>query len=255
MCGTCLQSSKLVSSSQFSGTLKAGWAFCLNNKTSCRGNWLQWSIRSHIRYIIIYFWVSLDHRIISFTLFAWTCISTLRAVVGEPWADTALSLLPYMLHSIYPSVPLTPVSYSVTSMLTHEAVDRKFLATCLTLRPHPKETPLWTGSSRASHTDSESQCTVSSLGKSAAVDFYITIWYCSGCLLIQVICCNDLTFLWKGAHLDGWMNRRTYRASSAVMETWEAWVTWKTTTVVFYVEDHMKKYIKHYKSSGWKHTN
>eukprot|EP00064_Thunnus_orientalis_P007596 superscaffoldBa00000854_g7618 len=63
-------------------------------------------------------------------------------------------------HSIYPSLPLT----LATSTLTHEAVDRESLATRLTLRPHQKETPLWTGSYRASHTDSESQSILSSQG-------------------------------------------------------------------------------------------
>lgn len=120
-------------------------------------------------------------------------ISTVKTVVG---ADAALSLLPSStLHSVGTSLPLTPDSYSVTSMLTHEAVDRKLLPTCLTLRPHPKETPLWTGAYRADHTDSESPPTLSSLGKSAVVASYKTTWLCSGCLVIQVICCNDLTLL------------------------------------------------------------
>lgn len=112
-----------------------------------------------------------------------------------PAADTALATLlaSTTLSSIYPSVPLTPASYSVTSTLTHEAADRKSLATGLTLRPHQKETPLWTGSYGGSLTDSESQPTVSSLGKSAAVDFCMTKWDCCGCLVIQVIRCNDLT--------------------------------------------------------------
>ena len=111
------------------------------------------------------------------------------------------SLLPSSTqHSINPSVPLTLDSYSVTFTLTHEAVGRKSLTTRLTLRPHQKETPLWTGAYRASRTDSESQPTVSSLGKSAAVDFHITIWDCCGCLVIQVICCNDLTLFEKEAH-------------------------------------------------------
>lgn len=121
-------------------------------------------------------------------------ISTVRTFVEGTSSDTAFSFSPsFPLYSIYTSLPLTPESYSVTSALTHEAVDRKSLATRLTLRPHPKETPLWTGAYRASRTDSESQPTVSSLGKSAAVDFYMTICDCSGCLVIQVICCNDLT--------------------------------------------------------------
>ncbi len=139
-------------------------------------------------------------------------IYAVRTVVGEPSADAALSLLPSStLHSVYPSLPLTPASYSVASTLTHEAVNRKLLATRLTLRPHPKETPLQTGAYRASHTDSESQPTVSSLGKSAAVDFYMTIWDCSGCLVIQVICCNDMT-LFEREPTAEWssMNRRTY---------------------------------------------
>lgn len=101
-----------------------------------------------------------------------------------------------ILHRIHPSLTLD--SSGVTSKLTHEASSRISLTTRLTLRPHPKETPLWTGAYRASHTDSESQPTVSSLGKSAAVDFYMTIWDCSGWLVIQVICCNDLTLFERG---------------------------------------------------------
>lgn len=98
--------------------------------------------------------------------------------------DNTLSLLPSsILHRIYPSLTLD--SSGVTSKLTHEASDKISLTTRLTLRPHPKETPLWTGAYRASHTDSESQPTVSSLGKSAAVDFYMTIWDCSWWLVIQ----------------------------------------------------------------------
>lgn len=138
--------------------------------------------------------------------------SAIRTLVGEPSADTALSLLPSStLHSVYPSLPLTPASHSVTSTLTHEAVDTKSLTTRLTLRPHPKETPLRTGAYRGSHTDSESQSAVSSLGKSAAVDFYMTIWDCSGRLVIQVICCNDLTLFEREPTAEwGSMNRRTY---------------------------------------------
>ncbi|KAL7371130.1 hypothetical protein ABVT39_019778 [Epinephelus coioides] len=88
-----------------------------------------------------------------------------------PTADTALSTLlaSTTLSSIYPSMPLTPASYSVTSTLTHEAADRKSLATSLTLRPHQKETPLWTGSYGGSLTDSESQPTVSSLADKTSV--------------------------------------------------------------------------------------
>lgn len=121
-------------------------------------------------------------------------MSTVRTLVGEPSADTALSTFSpsSTLRRIHSSLPLTPTSYSVTSTVTHEAVDRKPLATRLTLRPQPKETPLWTGSYRAGRTDSESQPTVS-LGKSAAVDSYMTIWDCSGRLVIQDICSNDLT--------------------------------------------------------------
>uniref|UniRef100_A0A8P4KJE8 Peptidase S72 domain-containing protein n=1 Tax=Dicentrarchus labrax TaxID=13489 RepID=A0A8P4KJE8_DICLA len=91
--------------------------------------------------------------------------STVRTFLGERSADTALSLFPSStLHSIYPPLQLTPDSYSAPSTLTHEAFDRNSLATRLTLRPHPKETPLWAGAYRASRTDSESQPTVSSLG-------------------------------------------------------------------------------------------
>ncbi|GLD63064.1 uncharacterized protein AKAME5_001471700 [Lates japonicus] len=60
--------------------------------------------------------------------------------------------------------PLTPASYSVASTLTHEAGDGESHATRLTLRPHLKETSLWTEHYRANHTDSESQPTVSSQG-------------------------------------------------------------------------------------------
>ncbi|XP_044041412.1 uncharacterized protein LOC122870992 isoform X3 [Siniperca chuatsi] len=86
------------------------------------------------------------------------CSEQVSEVTSDP------SLPSSTLHSIYLSLPLTPASYGVTSTLTHEAVDRKLLTTRLTLRPHPKESPLWSGSHRASHTDSESQPTVSSLG-------------------------------------------------------------------------------------------
>lgn len=131
--------------------------------------------------------------------------STVRTFVGEPPADTALPTLSPSptRHSVYPSLPLTPDSYSVAPALTHEVVDRKSLASRLTPRPHPKETPLRTGSYRAGRTDSESQPTLSSLGKSAADHFYMTIWDCSGCLVTQVICCNDLTPLKGRPQLNG----------------------------------------------------
>ncbi|KAM7367084.1 hypothetical protein PAMP_015009 [Pampus punctatissimus] len=94
--------------------------------------------------------------------------ATFRNVVdtmlfGEPLYATPLStLLPSSRpHSSYPSLPLTLLSNNVTSTLTHEA-DRESLTTRPTLRPHQKETPLWTGSYRASHPDSESQSTLSS---------------------------------------------------------------------------------------------
>nr|XP_008301174.1 PREDICTED: uncharacterized protein LOC103373134 [Stegastes partitus] len=63
-------------------------------------------------------------------------------------------------HSIYPSLPLTRASHSVTSTLTHEAADRDSLATRLTLRPPQKETPFWTESWTADRTESESQSSV-----------------------------------------------------------------------------------------------
>ncbi|XP_050933828.1 uncharacterized protein LOC127138954 [Lates calcarifer] len=89
--------------------------------------------------------------------------STVRHFLGEP------SVFPTLLpsptpHSVYPSQPLTPASYSVASTLTHEAGDGESHATRLTLRPHLKETSLWTEHYRANHTDSERQPTVSSQG-------------------------------------------------------------------------------------------
>ena len=157
-----------------------------------------------------------------------------------------------IMHRMYPS--LTIDSSGVTSKLTHEASDRISLTTRLTLRPHPKETPLWTGAYRASHTDSESQPTVSSLGKSAAVDFYMTIWDCSGWLVIQVICCNDLTLFERGPAAErSWKTRRTY----GLMLWWKferSWMTRKTkdhVRVVCYGEENMEDY----ESSVWKHLH
>ncbi|XP_028287065.1 uncharacterized protein LOC114452117 isoform X2 [Parambassis ranga] len=63
-----------------------------------------------------------------------------------------------------PSLSLTLAPHSVTSMLTREAVDREVFTTHHTLRPHQEETPLWTESNRADHSDSEGQSTVSSQG-------------------------------------------------------------------------------------------
>ncbi|KAM7378196.1 hypothetical protein PAMA_013205 [Pampus argenteus] len=94
--------------------------------------------------------------------------ATFRNVVdtmlfGEPLSATTLStLVPSSRpHSSYPLLPLTLTSNNVTFTLTHEA-DRESLTTRPTLRPHQKETPLWTGSYRVSHTDSESQSILSS---------------------------------------------------------------------------------------------
>lgn len=70
--------------------------------------------------------------------------------------------------SIFPSLSLTLAPRSVTSMLTREAVDREVFTSHHTLRPHQEETPLWTESNRADHSDSEGQSTVSSQGKVAA---------------------------------------------------------------------------------------
>nr|XP_019947919.1 PREDICTED: uncharacterized protein LOC109632858 isoform X1 [Paralichthys olivaceus]XP_019947920.1 PREDICTED: uncharacterized protein LOC109632858 isoform X1 [Paralichthys olivaceus] len=92
--------------------------------------------------------------------------STVEHFVGEPSADTTLSTLvpSSTLHSVYPSLPLTPASYSVTPTLTHEAVDGVSRATRLTRRPHLKETSPQTESHRADRTDSERRPTVSSQG-------------------------------------------------------------------------------------------
>ncbi|KAF0029687.1 hypothetical protein F2P81_018792 [Scophthalmus maximus] len=87
-------------------------------------------------------------------------VSTVSRFVGELSADAAL------LTSVpsYPSLPLTPAPYSVASALTHEAIDGASRASRLTLRPHLKETSLWTEDHRANHTESERRPTVSSQG-------------------------------------------------------------------------------------------
>lgn len=98
-----------------------------------------------------------------------------------------------LLHSltIYPPLPPTPGIYSVTSTLTHNAIDGAPPATCLTPGPHLNGGSPWTECFRGGRSDSERRPTVSSQGKSAAAALHMTIWDCSGCLVIQVICWND----------------------------------------------------------------
>lgn len=61
----------------------------------------------------------------------------------------------------------------------------------------------------------QNQSTVSSRGNPAAVDFYMTMWDCSGCLVIQIICYNDLAVFETeptAGWMDEWMNGETCEA-------------------------------------------